>query len=124
MAEQYSLPDVLARMYENQLAIEAALMELVLLEEQRGSSDACENARGALEKIGENAGYIMQGIARLGEKRTLANENFSLKNGSAVQDPAPRSTRNAPPHYLQLCTQVHRPRPQLRARIPPTGLPY
>ncbi|MFM9384464.1 hypothetical protein [Pseudomonas sp. UV AK001] len=55
MAEQYSLPDVLARMYENQLAIEAALMELVLLEEQRGSSEACDNARVALEKIGENA---------------------------------------------------------------------
>ncbi|MHC8314327.1 hypothetical protein [Pseudomonas sp. LB3P31] len=65
MAEQYSLPDVLARMYENQLAVEAALMELVLLEEQRGSSEACENARGALEKIGENAGHIKQGIARL-----------------------------------------------------------
>ncbi|WP_095194330.1 hypothetical protein [Pseudomonas sp. Irchel 3A7] len=66
MAEQYSLPDVLARLYENQLAIEAALMELVLLEEQRGSSEACENARGALERIGENAGHIKQGIARLG----------------------------------------------------------
>lgn len=66
MAEQYSLPDILARMYENQLAIEAALMELVLLEEQRRSSEACENARGALQKIGDNAGYIKQGIARLG----------------------------------------------------------
>jgi len=66
MAEQYPLPDVLARMYENQLAIEAALMELVLLEEQRGSSEACENARAALERIGENAGHIKQGIARLG----------------------------------------------------------
>ncbi|OYQ23350.1 hypothetical protein [Pseudomonas mandelii] len=66
MVEQYSLPDVLAKMYENQLAIEAALMELVLLEEQRGSSEACGNARGALERIGENAGHIKQGIARLG----------------------------------------------------------
>jgi len=66
MAEQYSLADVLSRMYENQLAIEAALMELVLLEEQRGSSDARGNARGALERIGENAGHIKQGIARLG----------------------------------------------------------
>jgi len=66
MAEQYSLPDVLVRIYENQLAIEAALMELVLLEEQRGSSEACDNARVALEKIGENAGHIKQGIARLG----------------------------------------------------------
>jgi hypothetical protein len=66
MAEQYSLPDVLSKMYENQLAIEAALMELVLLEEERGSSEACENARAALERIGENAGHIRQGIAKLG----------------------------------------------------------
>ncbi|TPG74059.1 hypothetical protein [Pseudomonas mandelii] len=66
MAEQYSLPDVLSKMYENQLAIEAALMELVLLEEKRGSSEACDNARGALQKIGENAGHIRQGIARMG----------------------------------------------------------
>ncbi|KPG95924.1 hypothetical protein AEQ67_18420 [Pseudomonas sp. RIT-PI-q] len=66
MPEQYSLPDILARMYENQLAIEAALMELVLLEEERGSSEACDNARGALLRIGENAGHIKQGIARLG----------------------------------------------------------
>lgn len=66
MVEQYSLPDMLARLYENQLAIEAALMELVLLEEQRGLLEACENARGALQKIGENAGYIKQGLARLG----------------------------------------------------------
>jgi hypothetical protein len=66
MTEQYSLPDVLSKMYENQLAIEAALMELVLLEEKRGLSEACENARAALERIGENAGHIRQGIARLG----------------------------------------------------------
>jgi hypothetical protein len=46
MAEQYSLPDVLARLYENQLAIEAALMELVLLEEKRGSSEACDKCSG------------------------------------------------------------------------------
>lgn len=69
MAEQYPLPNVLARMYENQVAIEAALMELVLLEEQRGSSEACENTRAALERIGENTGHIKQGIARLGEMR-------------------------------------------------------
>lgn len=53
-------------MYENQLAIEAALMELVLLAEQRGSIEVCDNARGALQRIGENAGHIKQGIARLG----------------------------------------------------------
>lgn len=58
MAEQYSLPDVLARLYENQLANDAGLMELVLLEEQRGSSGACGNARATLERIGENARHI------------------------------------------------------------------
>lgn len=30
MASEYSLADVLERMYENQLALEAAIMELVL----------------------------------------------------------------------------------------------
>ena len=97
MAEQYSLSDVLARLYENQLAIEAALMELVLLEEQRGSSEACESARGALNRIGENAGHIRQGIARLGgEERALPNKHFSLKNGRALQEPAPRFHPSCP----------------------------
>lgn len=30
MPTEYSLPDTLERMYENQLALEAALMEIVL----------------------------------------------------------------------------------------------
>jgi len=65
MASEYSLPIVLEKIYENQLALEAALMELVLLSEQRGYDVVGENARGALERIGENAGFIKQGIARL-----------------------------------------------------------
>jgi hypothetical protein len=65
MASEYSLPVILAKMYENQLALEAALMELVLLSEQDGHQSVGENARGALERIGENAGFIKQGIARL-----------------------------------------------------------
>ncbi|NCE86915.1 hypothetical protein [Pseudomonas sp. Q1] len=65
MEQEYSLPDVLERMYENQLALEAALMELTLRFEEQGSVDAGENVRGALETIGENAGHIKQGLARL-----------------------------------------------------------
>lgn len=65
MPYQYALPDLLERMYENQLALEAALMELTLWVEQRGSADVGENVRGALHAIGENAGYIKQGLARL-----------------------------------------------------------
>jgi hypothetical protein len=62
---EYSLTDTLERIYENQLALEAALMELTLLVESQGHADAGQNVRGALEAIGENAGHIKQGLARL-----------------------------------------------------------
>ncbi|ALI04413.1 hypothetical protein C1Y08_20740 [Pseudomonas sp. FW306-02-F02-AA] len=65
MSDQYTLPDLLERMYENQLALEAAIMELTLWVEQRGSADVGENVRGALYAIDENAGHIKQGLARL-----------------------------------------------------------
>ncbi|MCX4218726.1 hypothetical protein MKZ87_13865 [Pseudomonas sp. MCal1] len=62
---EYSLPDILERMYRNQLALEAALMELTLLVESQGHADVGNNVRTAMETIGENAGHINQGIARL-----------------------------------------------------------
>lgn len=52
-------------MYENQLALEAAVMEITLSLEQQGLVEVAENVRGALEAIGENAGHIKQGLARL-----------------------------------------------------------
>ena len=65
MPAPYSLPDMLERIYDNQLALEAALMELTLLVESQGNAEAGENVRGALAVIGENAGHIKQGLARL-----------------------------------------------------------
>ncbi|WP_034106655.1 hypothetical protein [Pseudomonas lurida] len=65
MADEYSLSDVLERMHQNQLGLEAALMELTLHVEQQGFTEAGENVRGALWAIGENAGHINQGLARL-----------------------------------------------------------
>lgn len=65
MAGEYSLPDLLERMYENQLALEAALMELALQSEKQGMDEVGDNLRGALFVIGENAGYIKQGLAKL-----------------------------------------------------------
>lgn len=65
MPAPYSLPDMLERIYENQLALEAALMELTLLAESQGNAEAGGNVRGALETIGENAGHIKQALARL-----------------------------------------------------------
>ena len=65
MAGEYSLPDLLERMYENQLALEAALMELALQSEKQGMDEVGDNVRGALFVIGENAGHIKQGLAKL-----------------------------------------------------------
>lgn len=65
MSGEYSLPDLLERMYDNQLALEAAVMELALQSEKQGSSEVGDNVRGALFVIGENAGYIKQGLAKL-----------------------------------------------------------
>jgi hypothetical protein len=62
---EYSLPDVLERLYQNQLALEAAVMELTLRVERQGATDTGDNVRGALHTIGENAGYIKQGLAKL-----------------------------------------------------------
>lgn len=65
MADEYSLADVLERMYQNQIGLEAALMELTLHAEQQGFVEVGDNVRGALWAIGENAGHIKQGLARL-----------------------------------------------------------
>lgn len=65
MSSEYSLSDVLERIYENQLALEAAVMELTLLVERQNAEETGENVRGALMTIGENTGYIKQGLARL-----------------------------------------------------------
>ncbi|WP_046382954.1 hypothetical protein [Pseudomonas veronii] len=62
---EYSLTDTLERIYENQLALEASLMELTLLVEKQGHAEVGDNVRGALEVIGEDAGHIKQGLARL-----------------------------------------------------------
>ncbi|UVM46703.1 hypothetical protein LOY47_10680 [Pseudomonas brassicacearum] len=70
MSGQYSLSDVLARIYENQLALEAAIMELTLMSEQQGASNVGESVRGALETISENSGHIKQGLARLKGQET------------------------------------------------------
>ena len=65
MPSDYSLSDVLERLYENQQALEAAIMELTLLGEEQGAREVGGNVRGALETIAENAGHIKQGLARL-----------------------------------------------------------
>ncbi|EJM78930.1 hypothetical protein [Pseudomonas sp. GM55] len=59
------LPSLLSKIYQNQLALEAAIMELTLWVEQRGSAEVAGNVRGALEAISKNEQFIGMTLAVL-----------------------------------------------------------
>ncbi|MGF6091088.1 hypothetical protein [Pseudomonas sp. 18173] len=57
------LPSLLFKINENQLALEAAVMELSNWVEQRGSAEVADNVRGALEAIDKNEEFIKMTLA-------------------------------------------------------------
>ncbi|WP_130905276.1 hypothetical protein [Pseudomonas sp. Sample_22] len=57
------LPSLLFKINENQLALEAAIMELSNWVEQRGAADVAENVRGALDAIDRNEEFIKMTLA-------------------------------------------------------------
>ncbi|WP_415756328.1 hypothetical protein [Pseudomonas sp. LT1P18] len=59
------LPPLLFKINQNQLALEAAIMELTLWVEQRGSADVADNVRGALGTISKNEKFIKMTLAML-----------------------------------------------------------
>ena len=59
------LPSLLFKINENQLALEAAIMELTLWVEQRGSAEVAGNVRGALDTISRNEKFINMTLAML-----------------------------------------------------------
>ena len=59
------LPSLLFKINENQLALEAAIMELSNWVEARGSADVAENVRGALVTIDRNEEFIKLSLAVL-----------------------------------------------------------
>ncbi|MFJ3369794.1 hypothetical protein [Pseudomonas sp. NPDC086251] len=59
------LPSLLYKINENQLALEAAIMELSIWVEARGSADVAENVRGALATIDKNEEFIKMTLAVL-----------------------------------------------------------
>lgn len=59
------LPSLLYKINENQLALEAAIMELSNWVEQRGSTDIADNVRGALDAIDKNEEFIKLTLAVL-----------------------------------------------------------
>ncbi|RON42334.1 hypothetical protein [Pseudomonas brassicacearum] len=59
------LPSLLFKINENQLALEAAILELSSWVEQRGSDDVAKNVRGALAAIDRNEEFIKMTLAVL-----------------------------------------------------------
>lgn len=59
------LPTLLFKMNENQLALEAAIMELTLWVEQRGLDEVGGNVRAALRTFDKNEEFIKLSLAVL-----------------------------------------------------------
>ena len=57
------LPSLLFKINENQLALEAAIMELTLWVEQSGAADVADNVRSALDAIDRNEEFIKMTLA-------------------------------------------------------------
>jgi len=65
MSNSDLLPSLLFKINQNQLALEAAIMELTLWVEQRGSAEVAGNVRGALNTISKNEEFINMTLAVL-----------------------------------------------------------
>lgn len=59
------LPSLLFKINQNQLALEAAIMEHTLWVEQCGSAEVADNVRGALDTINQNEEFINMTLAVL-----------------------------------------------------------
>jgi hypothetical protein len=65
MSDSDLLPSLLFKINQNQVALEAAIMELALWVEQRGSAEVAGNVRGALDTISKNEQFINMTLAVL-----------------------------------------------------------
>lgn len=69
MTDKALLPSVLEKLYENQVALAAAIEELALWIEVRGEDAAvADNVRGALDTLERNAEQIGKSIHGLRER--------------------------------------------------------
>jgi hypothetical protein len=59
------LPSLLSKLYENQIAVEAAILELSNWVEQHGSVEVADNVRGALDAIDRNEEFVRLTLALL-----------------------------------------------------------
>jgi hypothetical protein len=75
------LPSLLFKINENQLALEAAIMELTLWVEQRGAAEVADNVRSALDAIDRNEEFIKMTLAGDDDAGVIANRQKSAKIG-------------------------------------------
>jgi hypothetical protein len=59
------LPSLLYKINENQLVLEAAIVELSNWVEQRGAAEVADNVRGALHSLDRNEEFIKLTLAAL-----------------------------------------------------------
>ncbi|WP_434559757.1 hypothetical protein [Pseudomonas sp. R1-6] len=59
------IPSLLHKIHENQLALEAAILELSNWVEARGSVEVADNVRGTLDTIEMNEEFIKMALAVL-----------------------------------------------------------
>ncbi|MEG5263471.1 hypothetical protein TRP66_04085 [Pseudomonas sp. JDS28PS106] len=57
------LPPLLSKLYENQIAIESAILELSNWVEQQGSAEIADTVRGALDVIDQNEEFVRMTLA-------------------------------------------------------------
>lgn len=57
------LPPLLSKLYDNQIAIESAILELSNWVEQQGSAEVADSVRGALDAIDQNEEFIRMTLA-------------------------------------------------------------
>jgi hypothetical protein len=65
MSNSDLLPSLLYKINQNQLALEAAIMELTLWVERQGSAEVAVSVRGALDTISKNEEFINMTLAVL-----------------------------------------------------------
>lgn len=75
MQERHSLPAMLDKLYENQLALAAAVEELALwIEVRADDADVASNVRSALETLDRNADFINGSITHLRAEVVLQHQ--------------------------------------------------
>lgn len=77
------LPSLLFKINQNQLALEAAIMELTLWVEQHGSAEVADNVRGALDTISKNEEFINMTLAVLMTPEREAHQRIDQQGPSA-----------------------------------------